>query len=224
LGLWTPDALKETLIWFACGALAYPLQFHDPQKKPRVLRVLIRDSVSVLILVEVLVGTYTFSLPVELVIVPVLTVIAVTGAVAELQEEHKPVAKLLNTVQAVLGLVLISVAVRRAIVDPEHSFVPDLVSSLIVVVLSIASWPYICVLRVVFAYEGMLWRIGWKRNVSKQFKHYAAFRIARHLQFRPTAVPPFIRRNAFRLADVVDRNSLDQLLEGDRNRTNDEPE
>jgi len=220
LGLWTIDLLKDTLIWFAFGALTYPFQFHDPQKTPRVLRVLVRDSLSVLIVVEVLVETYTFSLPIELIIVPTVTLIAVMGAVAEIREEHKPVAKILGNVQALVGFVLIAVVVRRAALDPDHSFVAALWSSLIVVVLSLATWPYVCFLRLVFAYEGMLWRIGWKKNVSRVFKHLAAFRILRYLQYRSTGVAPFIRRNAFKLNDVVDQKSLEALLSEDRNRAN----
>lgn len=218
LGLWTPDLLKETLIWFAFSALAYPFQFHDPQEAPRVLRVLIRDSLSVLIVVEVLVDAYTFSLPVELILVPIVAAIALIGAVADMREEHKPVAKLLGNVQAIFGFVLIVIVVRRAATDPEHAFLAALWSSLIVVVLSLATWPYICVLRLAFAYEGMLWRVGWKKNVSRAFKHYAVLRILGHLRYCSTAVAPFIRRNAFRLNDVVDRNSLDIFLNEDRNR------
>jgi hypothetical protein len=44
-------------------------------------------------------------------------------------------------------------------------------------------------LRLFFAYEGMLWRIG-KKDVPKLFKHYAAFRILHYLRFRPTAIAP----------------------------------
>jgi hypothetical protein len=96
-----------------------------------------------------------------------------------------------------------------------------LLSSLIVVVLSLATWPYIFFLRLVFAYESMLWRIGWKKNVSRAFKHLAAFRILQYLRYRSTAVAPFIRRNAFKLNDVVDQNSLEALLGEDRNRASD---
>ncbi len=218
LGFWTIGLLKDTLIWFVFCALTYPFQFHDPQKTPRVLRILIRDSLSVLIVVEILVETYTFSLPIELIIVPTATFIATMGAVAEMREDHKPVAKILGNIQAILGFVLIAIVVRRAATDPYHSFVAALLSSLIVVVLSLSTWPYICSLRFVFAYEGMLWRIGWKKNVSRVFKHFAVFRIMRHLKYRSTAVAPFIRRNAFKLNDVVDKNSLEALLSEDRNR------
>ena len=221
LGLWTIELLKDTLIWFGFGALAYPFQFHNPQKTPRVIRVLVRDSLSVLIIVEVLVETYTFSLPIELIIVPTVTLIAMMGAVAEMREEHKTVAKVLGNVQALVGFVLIAIVVRRAAIDPGHSFVAALLSSLIIVVLSLATWPFICFLRLFFAYEDMLWRIGWKKNVSRVFKHFSAFRILRHLQYRSTAVAPFIRRNAFKLNDVVDQNSLEALLGEDRNRASD---
>lgn len=221
IGLWTIDLFKDTIIWFAFGALAYPFQFHDPQKTPRVLRVLVRDSLSVLIVIEVLVETYTFSLPIELIIVPTVTLIAMMGALAEMKEEHKPVAKILGNVQTLVGFVLIGIVVRRAAIDPAHSFVAALLSSLIVVVLSLATWPYICFLRLVFAHEDILWRIGWKKNISRVFRHFAAFRILHYLHYRSTAVSPFIRRNGFKLNDVIDQNSLETLLDEDRSKVND---
>ena len=220
LGFWKFDLLKDTLIWFAFGALTYPFQFHDPQKTPRVLKVLVRDSLSVLIVVEVLVETYTFSLPIELIIVPTVTLIVMMGAVSEMQEEEKPIAKMLGNIQALVGFVLIAIVIQRAATDPEHSFIAALLSSLIVVVLSLATWPYICFLRLVFVYEGMLWRIGWKKNVPRAFKHFAAFRILRYLKYRSTAVAPFIRRNAFKLFDIVDQESLEAILDEDRRANN----
>lgn len=222
LSLWTTDLVKDTLIWFVFSALTYPFQFHDPEKASRVFRVLFRDSLSILIVVEVLVETYTFSLPVELVLVPLVTFLAMIGVVAELREEHRPVAKFLGSLQMLFGFVLLAIVIVKAVRDPEHSFVGALISSLIVIVLSLACWPYIYLLQLFFAYEGMLWRIGWKKDVPKLFKHYAAFRILQYLRFRPTAIAPFIRRNAFRLSDVIDRNSLQRLLDKDRDRENDD--
>jgi len=219
VGLWTVDMLKDTLIWFVFSAVAYPFQFYDPEKEPRIFNVLIRDSLSLLIVVEVLIGTYTFSLPAEIVIVPAVTVIALLSAFAATRDEFKRTASLLGAVQALVGFVLIATVISRAVGDQEHKFIPALLSSLIVVILSIACWPYIVFLRLAFAHEGMLWRIGWKQdNVTRTFKHYAAFRILRHLKFRTSEVAPFIRRNAFKLDGVIDRATLAELLSSDGNR------
>ena len=220
LGVWTDEHVKDTIVWFVFGAITYPFQFHDPEKAPRVLRALLRDSLSVLIIVEVLIETYTFSLPVELVLVPVTTLIATLGAVAETRDEHKPVARILGTVQAVIGFALLGIVVQRAYTDPALTFLPALLTALIVVVLSLACYPYVQGLRLAFAYEGMLWRIGWKQPVSRRFRHYAALRILRHVRFRPGEITPFIRRNAFSLFDVGNRADLDSLLEADNNVLN----
>ena len=218
-GLWNSALLKDTLIWFVFCAITYPLQFHDPQKASRVFRVLFRDSLSVLIVVEVLVETYTFSLPIELIIVPSVTLIAMVGTVAEMSEEDKLVGRILENIQAVVGIAILMIAVRQAAADPGHIFVATLLSSLIVVVLSLACWPYICFLRLAFAYETLLSRIGWKKDVSRVFRHFAAFNIVRFLQFRSAAVAPFIRRNAFKLNNVVDKDTLQVLLDDNRKGT-----
>jgi len=215
LGLWTTVHLKDTVVWFVFGAVTYPFQFHDPEKAPRVWRVLLRNGVSILLIAEVLLQTYTFSLATELVLVPAITLLALVGVVAEMKEEHKPVARALGAVQGVVGLSLLLVVVMRALADSERAFVPALMAALIVVVLTVASYPYVLGLRIAFAHESMLWRIGWKTQVSRRFQHYAALQIMRYLGWRATAVAPFVRRNAIALNAVVDRDSLKALLDAD---------
>ncbi len=217
LGIWKVDLLKDTLIWFFFVALTYPYRFHDLQKTPCVFRAILRDSLSIFIIVEVLGDTYPFSLPVELVIVPIVSSIVIIGAFAEARKEHIQIANILGYIQALIGFVFLVIVAKRAAADPEARFLPALFSSLIVIVLSVAAWPYICVLRILFAYEDMLQRIGWGKNGSRAFRHFAAFRILWHLRYRSEAITSFVRRNGCKLLNIVDRNALERLLNEDRN-------
>lgn len=215
-GMWTDAYAKDTAIWFAFVAVAFPFQFHDTERAPNVSRTLARDGLSVMIVLEVLVNTYTFSLPVELVLVPMVTLLVAMAAFADLKEEHKPVASLLGKLQAILGLSLLGHALYRAVQSPTEGIVASISGAAMGVLLSLLCLPYIQALRLGFAYDDLLWRVGFKRDVSKRFKHYAALRILFHVRLHPNRILPFVRRNALRIFEVVDRSSLDLLLSEDR--------
>jgi hypothetical protein len=216
VGLWDESLTKETLVWFVFSAVVYPFQFSDPAAQPRVLAVVAKDSISALILIEVLIDTYTLSLPVELILVPVLTLIALLGTVAALKDEHKQVASFMTGIQAVVGLSLAALAIRAALNDPDLNPRAEVFGVLLPVLLSLGILPYIYALRVAFAYEGMLWRIGWKKGVARSFQHYAAAKIMWHLKLRPTALSGFLRRNGMRLHELTTAGAVRSLLTDDK--------
>ena len=62
VGYWNYDLLKETAVWFCFTALAYTFQFQEPSDKRTIAGTILRDAISALIVIELLVDTYTFHL------------------------------------------------------------------------------------------------------------------------------------------------------------------
>lgn len=216
LGVWHPGLVKATILWFAFTAVALPFQFGDAGGQPHVLRTLAKYGISVLILVEVLINTYTFSLPVEFLLVPVVTVVVLIGVVAETKPDLRGVERFAWTLQALIGFGIAGLALRSAIHDEGSGLLTALPETLLPMVLTFGMLPYVYVLRIFFAYESLLWRIGWKVEVRRRFRHYAAAHIMLHLRFRPTALKPFLQRSGLNLLWVNDRASLDAILVSDR--------
>src|SRR5690606_1120923 len=94
VGYWNYDLLKETAVWFCFTALAYTFQFQEPSDKRTIAGTILRDAISALIVIELLVDTYTFHLAIELVLVPLMVLITMMAVVAESRPEHRQVASL----------------------------------------------------------------------------------------------------------------------------------
>jgi len=92
LGLWKVGLLKDTIVWFGVSAMAMMVRFVASDHRGSILRKVVFDSVKIVIILEFLLNTYTFSLPVELILVPLLTLIAAAGAIAGLDTKHSAVA------------------------------------------------------------------------------------------------------------------------------------
>ena len=61
VGVWEFTLFKDTVVWF-CAALGMMMRFNISDKAENVFRKVLVDSVKVVILLEFLVNTYTFSL------------------------------------------------------------------------------------------------------------------------------------------------------------------
>ncbi len=115
-GFWTVSLLKDTVIWLFFG-MALAVSFVTSRKDEKVFRRILSDSVKIIVIVEFLVNTYTFSLPIELLMVPFAALIAMMDVVAKADVKYSSVAKFTTGLQVAIGLAILAVAVVKAAAD-----------------------------------------------------------------------------------------------------------
>jgi len=72
LGLWDFSLLKGSVIWFFSVAVFSLFQVNKFSESPHKLKGLVADSFKLVVVIEYLVGAYTFHIAVELVLVPLV--------------------------------------------------------------------------------------------------------------------------------------------------------
>ena len=82
IGFWKIYLLKDTIVWFCVVAIAMVMRFVTSEDSEKILLKVLSDNIKIIIFIEFLVNTYTFSLPAELVILPVVALVAALDAVA----------------------------------------------------------------------------------------------------------------------------------------------
>lgn len=181
IGIWQDDLLKDTIIWFCFGAVAMLARFVTADRPGNVYRETLADSLKVVIVVEFLVNTYTFPLAVELALVPLLTFVAVLGAIADANTEFKAVSKVFKGVQAILGLTILSAAANRAWADWQS---PETLATLrsvaLAPILSVSLLPFMYFLVLYAKYEIAFVRLNFGHTMSPALKRYARMRIVMH--------------------------------------------
>jgi hypothetical protein len=211
-GAWTTDLVKDTLLWFAFSGLIFPFSFVTGKYEGRILPQLIKDAVSVLVLLEFLVGTYTFPLILELIVLPVITIVALLGAFAETSKGHPSVAKLMGALQMLFGLVVLSSALHKAAGDfGTLTTLASLCQLMLPVFLSLSLAPFTYMLLAYVNYENLFIRLRF-HVVDPAVRRYAKRRIALHLRFNPHRVKQFQRDRSLELLSVQTKDDVDRLL------------
>jgi len=215
LELWNPSMLKDTIVWFLFYGIA--LAFSGITAGSQVSwRAVVREQIKAIIVVEYLANTYTFSLFVELVLVPVITVVALLDVMARTRPEYARVKIVTGPLQSLFGLAVLGSAIylawaTRQTFDASQAF------------LDIALAPLLSVLLVPVVYFFALWsayvQVFIKLRIPKRddarFVRYARARLFRYLGLRLGKIWRFNRDQAFALMAVNSKAELNALLRGE---------
>lgn len=116
LGIWDYANLKDVLIWLFSVGLILVFKINNA-KSNAYFKDIFFSAIKWTIVLEFIVNLYSFSLFAEIIILPILVLLATTQAVADLDEKHKIVSKFLQNVIAIAGLAIFSYSLYKTIVN-----------------------------------------------------------------------------------------------------------
>ena len=163
LHLWTPDLVKDSLIWSIGPAVGLFFSVTNLAKDPLFFRHAAISTIKFSVLIEFYVNLRVFSFPLELVVVlPGITLLAVLAAFAGTDKKYRAAKRVLDVMLAVVGIVIV-VYVTVALVnswtqeDPWH----DLRELALPMWLTIGLLPFMWALGLYSGYQGAFLRIDW---------------------------------------------------------------
>lgn len=218
-GLWSPGLIKDTTIWFASTGLVVPFSFVTGKYEGKVFPQLARDSFTIIIVIEFLVATYTFSLPIELVLIPFLAVVAMIDVVAKREEKYAAIVKLTSGIQFAFGAIVLTLAVSNAAAAFQELRALDTLRQLLLpAVLSMSLVPFTYLLLSYADFETLFLRLGLGSELDPGVGWYAKRRLIQHLRLNPYRARDFVRAHALELMRVRTRADIDALLKSVRHR------
>lgn len=116
LEVWQSSNLKDVLFWLFSVGLILVFKINDA-KSNSYFKSIFLSAIKWTIILEFIVNLYSFSLLTEIIILPVLVFLAMTQAVAEMDEKHKMVSKFLQNVIAVAGLLIFSFSLYKTVIN-----------------------------------------------------------------------------------------------------------
>lgn len=157
---WDVYLLKDTVYWIVFSGI---ILFVNVNKIESVhsLSKLIKDNIKAIAIWEFFFNFYTFSLIVELVLIPVISFFSIMVVFAEdsskREENHKKVVALCWTVLGVIGFCMIVYVVCHAITEYEFLFsVSNIKSFILPMLLVILALPYFYILALYMNYESYI--------------------------------------------------------------------
>ena len=218
IGIWKVDLLKDSIMWFFVSAMAMMMHCATAGNTTNVFRKILTDAVKIVIVLEFLVNTCTFSLPVELILVPSLIFIILIDVVASMNAENAIVAKLFNGIQVIAGFVILGIAIRRAVFDFQNlKSLGTFRSIAIAPLLSVLMFPFIYIMLVMTLYEQVFMRLKFGPEKPPRLKRYARRRIMTHVGFRLNRLQYLLSNHPADLMHVMVESDIDRVLDQARN-------
>jgi len=213
LGIWTPAQLKDTVFWFLFTGITAAFGLVTSWKGDSILRHFAKDAIKITIIIEFLTDEYTLFLPWGLVVVPVVFMLVSMDAIAGDKAEFVATKRLLGSLQILVGLGILTVAVRSAIADWKHLRSLDSLRSLLVApTLSLLFVPFAIGLLLYTTYQSLFVRIALGAPNDEHLRAYARRQIFRTYGFRLRRVYAFSQRAGRHLWSLQSPADVDALL------------
>jgi hypothetical protein len=160
VGLWGTHDLKTTFVWALTAALAMVFNIGSVSDNDRFFQNALRDGFKISVVLEFIVNLYVFNLMVEIVLVPIITIVACMLVIAESKDEYRPIRSFLNTILVAFGLVLLAYSGYRIHTD-LHAFArpSTLAEFLLPIMLTSLFLPFVYLLATIVTYENFFVRL-----------------------------------------------------------------
>lgn len=173
LEIWQSSNLKDVLFWLFSVGLILVFKINEA-KSNAYFKGIFLSAIKWTIVLEFIVNLYSFSLLTEIIILPVLVFLAMTQAVAEMDEKHKMVSKFLQNVIAIAGLTIFSYSLYKTIVNFDDVLTfQNLVSFLLPSTITILFIPFVYFLALYSTYESYFIHLDFmtiKKDKVKEVK------------------------------------------------------
>ena len=134
----------------------------------RYIQKVLKDNLTLTMILEFFMNTFTFNIWIELAIIPIIT-ITVMNVIAERKEEYKNVHKLLDFVLAIAGFWILYETIKAGIIEyKELNVINTLVSFMIPIVYLVLIIPLEYVLELYSKYELLFVRMTFKEEKDKK--------------------------------------------------------
>lgn len=158
--LWTGDLVKDTIVWAIGPALVLTYRLPQASSDPRFFRRTVLETAKISVFVEFYVNLHVFGFVQELILIPVVTVVAILAQFAGTDQKYHQVKQVFNFILAVIGIALL-VYVTGSLVANWHQEDPlhDIRDVVLPMWLTLGAVPYIYGVGLLFNYQGAFLRL-----------------------------------------------------------------
>lgn len=169
--IWKNIYLKDIILWTLFSGLTICMNAVAGEADEKYISKVLKDNIRFTVVMEFLLSTFTFSFWVELIIIPITTVIVLFDTVAEHKSDAIAVHKLLQDVMAFAGLCVILQTVRVGILEyRELNVTNTLVSFFIPIVYLLLVTPLEYAFELYSKYEMLFIQMHFKEPSDKMVR------------------------------------------------------
>ena len=180
LEVWDNSQIKNVIIWLITVGLVQFFRMGKIDKDPKYFYHSFVDNFKILVTLQFVTWVYSFSLFVELMLVPSLFLLSAIQVYTNFKEEHRLLNKVVGRIIELIGFVIIIFTMYKLCTQfYEFASVKTLLDLIVPTYLSIMILPFYYLLSLYMKYEVVLSQIS-----DQSLKGYFLFRMIRYIGFR----------------------------------------
>lgn len=167
---WDVTLLKDTIFWFFSFAIVTFFSINNA-KDIGFFKSILLESFKWTIFIEFLVTFYTFSLTTELILFPIIIILAMTQAFSQTNKMNEQVTKLITNILNIIGKTYFLYALYKTLLDYKNIFTLHNLNSLVLpIFLTALILPFYYLLAVIMQYEELFICADFITNDKKKSK------------------------------------------------------
>lgn len=218
LELWDITYLKENIIWFVFSGLPTGLIVATNKIERGFWKNLILTNLTLIVFVEFIISSFTFSLIVELLIIPIITYIVLMNTVSKYNEEDKYVEKFTNIILTFFGFFILSYSLYRSITEIHLiGNTSNLKSFLFPLVYSIISIPYMYTFKLIVEYEMLFLKLRCGKKRNKKLNLLIKLRLLLFCNIQIKKLQIAANMNNYNLMSISSKDEIDVMIKSFKN-------
>lgn len=215
---WDVNNLKDTIIWFIFSGLPIGLIAATNKLECGFWKSLILNNLKLIVFVEFIITSFTFSLIVELFIIPFMTFIVLLNTVSGFDIKYKVVEKFTNNISIFCGIFILSHSLYRAITE-IHSIgnINTLKCFIFPIVYSILSIPYMYIFKLIVEYEQLFIRLSFGKKRSKKLNLLIKLRLLVFCNIQIKKLQIATNMNNYNLMSISSKDEIDVMIRSYKN-------
>jgi len=175
IGLWNPAQLKNTFIWYFSVAAFSMFRINHFKDAPHRIKDMVADNFRLMVVIEYLVGKFTFPFILEFLLVPLVAMLSITIAYAENKAEFQDAQKLLSRLLNVIAILIIGATLYLTAMHLDQIANREAILDLVVPVFLTTSYtPFIAFLVLYTTYQDAVVRLQFSIK-KRPLELYARF-------------------------------------------------
>ncbi len=214
VGIWETTLIKDTGFWLVGTAFVLLMNVNKATQGKKFFKKLLIDNLKLILVIEFIVNLYTFSLWVELILVPVLFLIVAMSAVAEMKKEYLLVKKVIDFILSAFGIFLIFFALVKIFEDYQiFATSKNLHAFILPPLLTLAYIPFLYFFALVMVYENLFVRLDIFLKNDQKLTKFTKRKIFALCHINLGKLNRFSKENAQPLMRLRSRDDILNMIE-----------
>lgn len=213
LPFWNVIFIKDVVIWFMFSGIIFCMNAVSEEADEKYIIKILKENLKLTIIIQFLISTFTFNFWIELIIIPIISILVLLNAIAESMKEYEVVHKFFNCILGIAWVWILIKSIETGIREyKELNLINTFVSFMIPIVYLLLIIPLEYILELYSKYELLFVRMSFKEKKDEKIHRRHCFHVIKACKFSVYSVLLFQKEYWKKMYIGMSEDEFDQLM------------